>query len=538
MVRRLLASLVLLVALLALPTAVPRAAAAGGAPFFGSTGGQPLNAPIVGMARTSTGNGYWLVAADGGIFNYGDAHFFGSRGGQPLNAPIVGMAATPDGGGYWLVARDGGIFRYGNAGFFGSRGGQPLAKPVVGMAATPTGDGYWLVASDGGLFAYHAPFFGSMGGKPLNTPIVGMAATPSAGGYWLVASDGGIFSFPTAAPILSTSVLLSGLDIPWDLAFTPDGTLIFDERNNGRLSAVVGGVRRTLATVTDHYAQSESGLLGIAVDPAFTTNRRIFMCQSFRTSGGPVDVRVYPWTVAGDYSSATRGAPIVTGLPVNAGRHNGCRLRFGSDGMLWIGTGDAAVGTNPQDLNSLGGKVLRVVPSTGAAAPGNPFGTRVYEYGHRNIQGLALRPGTSQMFSVEHGSDRDDEVNLLRSGANSGWDPVPGYNEAVPMTDLNKYPAASVAVWSSGFPTLATSGATFLTGSQWKTYNGALAVACLKASELRMFFLDGAGALVGQEVALTGFGRMRSPAQGPDGRLYITTSNGGGADKIVVVTAA
>ena len=171
----------------------------GNAAFLGSRGGQPLNKPVVGMAATPDGGGYWLVASDGGIFSYGDAAFYGSRGGQPLNAPIVGMAATPDGGGYWLVASDGGIFSYGDAAFYGSRGGQPLNKPVVGMAATPDGGGYWLVASDGGIFSYgDAVFQGSTGGIKLNKPIVGMIGTRDDGGYWLVASDGGIFNYGDA----------------------------------------------------------------------------------------------------------------------------------------------------------------------------------------------------------------------------------------------------------------------------------------------------------------------------------------------------
>ena len=117
-----------------------------------------------------------------------------------LNQPVVGMAATPSGQGYWLVASDGGIFSYGDAHFFGSTGSMRLNQPVVGMAATPSGQGYWLVASDGGIFSYgDAHFFGSTGGLRLNQPIVGMAAAPSAGGYWLVASDGGVFTFGTAA---------------------------------------------------------------------------------------------------------------------------------------------------------------------------------------------------------------------------------------------------------------------------------------------------------------------------------------------------
>ena len=165
---------------------------------FGSAAGTHLNAPVVGMAATSDGGGYWLVAADGGVFTYGDAAFHGSAGGSHLNAPVVGMAAKPDGGGYWLVAADGGVFTYGDAAFHGSAGGSHLNAPVVGMAAKPDGGGYWLVAADGGVFTYgDAAFHGSAGGSHLNAPVVGMAATSDGGGYWLVAADGGVFTYGT-----------------------------------------------------------------------------------------------------------------------------------------------------------------------------------------------------------------------------------------------------------------------------------------------------------------------------------------------------
>ena len=172
----------------------------GDATFSGSMGGKPLNKPIVGMASGPEGDGYWLVASDGGVFTFGNASYFGSMGGKPLDAPIVGLAATPDGGGYWLVASDGGIFSFGDANFFGSMGGTPLDEPIVGMAANPVGTGYVLVASDGGVFAFgQAMFSGSMGGTRLNEPVVGLAMTPDGRGYWLAASDGGIFNFGDAA---------------------------------------------------------------------------------------------------------------------------------------------------------------------------------------------------------------------------------------------------------------------------------------------------------------------------------------------------
>ena len=166
--------------------------------FYGSTGGMHLNQPVVGMAATPDGGGYWLVAADGGVFSFGDARFFGSTAGMHLNQPVVGMAATPDGGGYWLVAADGGVFSFGDARFVGSTGGMHLNQPVVGMAATPDGGGYWLVAKDGGIFFFgDAAFFGSAAGMHLNQPVVGLAASAGSG-YRLVASDGGIFDYGSA----------------------------------------------------------------------------------------------------------------------------------------------------------------------------------------------------------------------------------------------------------------------------------------------------------------------------------------------------
>jgi hypothetical protein len=171
----------------------------GDAGYYGSMGGHHLAAPIVGIAAAPTGHGYWEVAADGGIFAFGSAGFHGSMGGKPLNAPVVGMAAAPTGRGYWEVASDGGIFAFGTAGYHGSRGGTHLNKPVVGMGAARTGGGYWEVASDGGIFAFGtAGFHGSMGGARLAKPIVGMAPAPTSAGYWEVASDGGVFAFGNA----------------------------------------------------------------------------------------------------------------------------------------------------------------------------------------------------------------------------------------------------------------------------------------------------------------------------------------------------
>ena len=170
-----------------------------GAGFYGSMGGQHLNAPIVGITATPDGHGYWLAGADGGVFAYGNATFAGSEANQPLNAPVVGIARTPTGNGYWLVAADGGVFAFGNAGFYGSMGGQHLNAPIVGITATPDGHGYWLAGADGGVFAYgDAVFSGSLAKTRLNAPITSIAATPDGRGYWLAGADGGVYALGTA----------------------------------------------------------------------------------------------------------------------------------------------------------------------------------------------------------------------------------------------------------------------------------------------------------------------------------------------------
>ena len=345
----------------------------------------------------------------------------------------------------------------------------------------------------------------------------------------------GVSTYEITPPNLVVSTPVSGLSIPWDLAFTPDGTMLFTQRAGVLSSRLAEGTVRTVdADFAEVLSTGENGLMGIVVDPDFASNRRFYTCQ---THVGP-EMQVIAWTIDAAYTIATRVAdPLVGDMPTASSRHGGCRLRFGPEGYLWIATGDAATGTVPQDLTSLGGKVLRVDPSTGAGAPTNPFApSRVYTYGHRNMQGLALRPGTSQMWSVEHGPAFDDEINLLVAGRNYGWDPVPGYNQGVPMTDLVKFPDAVEAKWSSGSTTLATSGGIFLEGAQWGVWEGRLAVATLKDSKLRLFEFTPEGDFVSQVVVseLDGaYGRLRTPMMGPDGALYVTTSNGSGQDRIL-----
>ena len=176
----------------------------------GRSGGSHLNQPIVGMAATADGGGYWLVAADGGIFAFGDAGFHGSMGGATSISRSSAWPHTGDGGGYWMVASDGGIFAFGDAAFFGSTGNLTLQKPIVGMAPTHDGGGYWMVASDGGIFAYgNAGFYGSLGNVPQSRPIVSMAATADGGGYWFTNNNGAVTAFGDATYWGSTPQVLN-----------------------------------------------------------------------------------------------------------------------------------------------------------------------------------------------------------------------------------------------------------------------------------------------------------------------------------------
>jgi len=250
-------------------------------------------------------------------------------------------------------------------------------------------------------------------------------------------------------------------------------------------------------------------------------------------ASGALDVRLVRWQVDATATALEDRTDIVTGLPAASnGRHSGCRPRFGPDGYLWVGTGDSANPTVPQDKASLGGKVLRIT-TCGAGAPGNPGGAldpRIYTYGHRNVQGVSF-DASGQAWSVEHGTDRDDEVNKLVAGANYGWDPRPlsgplFYDESRPMTDLGRYPSAVPAVWSSGYPTIAPSGGTFVTKGlhQWTGWQDQLAMAVLKGQQLRVLRFDqGRTSVEAQDVHITDRGRLRVAVMGPDGALYVAT---------------
>jgi glucose/arabinose dehydrogenase len=207
-----------------------------------------------------------------------------------------------------------------------------------------------------------------------------------------------------AAPALTVSVVADGLNDVWDIAVLPDGRALITERD-GRIALLSGTqagatVTPVEADLADVYARGEGGLMGMVAHPDFATSHRFTTCQTHAEGGRPVDIRLVTWELSADGRSAVRVKdPLVGGLPLNAsGRHSGCRPTVAADGALLVGTGDTARGELPQDRGSLGGKVLRVDLATGGPAPGNPFpeAPLVWNYGHRNVQGVAIEPGTGR----------------------------------------------------------------------------------------------------------------------------------------------
>lgn len=347
-----------------------------------------------------------------------------------------------------------------------------------------------------------------------------------------------------AGPRLRVTTVQGGLAIPWDVQPAPGGRLLVSERDRARISVLHRGRRHTLADLSELvWVSGETGLMSLALAPDFRSSRLLYACHGARDAEGRPEVRVSRWRVSRSWQAAKARRTVLGGLPATSGRHGGCRLLFDRrDGALLVGTGDAAVGANPRDPDSLGGKVLRVDPASGGPRADNPWATAtsarrwVWTFGHRNVQGLAQRrDGT--LWSVEHGSWRDDEVNLLVRKGDYGWNPVPGYEESVPMTDHALPGRQRSARWSSGEPTLATSGAAWVRGKAWGRLRGTLAVAALEGSRLLFlrFDRDGRFRSLRAPRALRAYGRLRSVTVAPGGALLVTTSNGDD-DRVLRVT--
>ncbi len=306
--------------------------------------------------------------------------------------------------------------------------------------------------------------------------------------------------------------VVTGLAAPWDVAFLPSGEALISERDSGRILRLpAGGGRATEVTrlpgVVHH---GESGLLGLAVSPAFATDRLVYAYYTSAT-----DNRIVRFRLSGDHAEAP--TPILTGL-ADATFHNGGRIRFGPDGLLYASVGDATVRTRAQDRSSLNGKILRMRPD-GGVPPGNPFpGSLVYSLGHRNVQGLAW-DSAGRLWASEFGQDRLDEINLIVAGGNYGWPGVEGVGD----TDGGRL-RNPLVTW----PTAQASP------SGIAIRGNTLYVAALRGQRLWELTLAGASVQGRPRALFTGeLGRLRAAVAAPDGSVWLLTNNtdGRGAPK-------
>jgi aldose sugar dehydrogenase len=390
---------------------------------------------------------------------------------------------------------------------------------------------------------------------------------------------------PAAIPSLSHAVVLTKLDSPWDMAFLPNGTMFFTEKclglsvrqTNGTVVKLLGmkDSKGYASTANDLFCEGQAGMAGVAVDPNFASNRFVYVYSSSSLTA-PGTNRVIRLRVNDALSAVSDRMDIVADIPYKPrasdhpfggpGAHNGGRIRFSpGDGFLYVTTGDTHNGQVPQSPTLIGGKVLRI-DRDGKAAPGNGapagFDPRVYTYGHRNPQGITFRPGTNQPFTAENGPWHSDEVTALVPGGNAGWDPRPnmagrgpcpdnycGYSPNqmgamdpkeraafMPMTDTRTYPNAMRPAWNNNGLSQGMFGATFVSGAQWKAWNGRMLVGFggigihgtpvgnrIDVLDIAPNGLSATRTTVNLPMPAA---RFRSLVQGPDGNLYVATDEG------------
>lgn len=385
---------------------------------------------------------------------------------------------------------------------------------------------------------------------------------------------------------LQHSVVLSDLENPWDMAFLPDGTMLFTEKCKG-LSVLMptGDVNALLgmgetegyaSSAEDLFCEGQAGMMGVAFDPDFEENRRIYVYSTSNMSD-PQTNRLMRFTMNDDFTGVSDRTDIVEDVPYKVaasahpfggpGAHNGGRVRFNpGDGFLYLTTGDNHNSAIPQSPTMMGSKVLRIDTDGNAAPDNNPpdgFDPRTYTYGHRNVQGIAFIPETNTPLVAEHGPWHSDEITVLQNGGNGGWDPRPnmagrgdcpdnycgympnqeeGMNRFeraafMPMTDFETYPDAMSPIWSNNGWSQGTSSAAFLTGEQWGDWDGNLVVGIMgigfggtpigQRIDVIQLSNDGMEVVDVTEMTLPmEAGRFRSLVQGPDGSLYAAVDEG------------
>ena len=365
---------------------------------------------------------------------------------------------------------------------------------------------------------------GAAGAACDDSPAPDPAPTPP--GDVVTAGDGTRFA---------VEVVAQNLEIPWAMAFAPDGRMFVTERP-GRVRVFERGqvLAAPALVLNDVAATGEGGLLGIAVHPDFATNHFVFLAYTARLAGGSRETRVVRYREVGN----TLGEPavILDRVPA-ADIHDGARVRFGPDRKLYVTMGDTAAPPTAQDLGTLTGKILRL--NDDGSVPGdNPFaGSPIFSYGHRNPQGIDWHPVTGEPWGSEHGQTGNDEINRLQPGRNYGW----------PVIEADQTRAGMETPILFFSPSIAPSGASFYTGSAITGFRGNLFVGALAGQHLLRvrFEPNDPNRVAGTERLLAGrFGRIRDVVSGPDGALYLCTSNRDGRntpvaadDRIVKLSA-
>lgn len=334
--------------------------------------------------------------------------------------------------------------------------------------------------------------------------------------------------FATEQARFTVAEVVGGLENPWSVAFLPDGRMLVTERA-GRLRVVADGalLPEPVAGMPEVHARGQGGLLDVAVDPDFAGNSLVYLSYAHAGPDGTTTrvlrarldgLRLVDTVVILDAQARSSGS-----------NHFGSRLVFGADGMLYVTVGERQQMHRAQDLGDHGGKILRIAPD-GSVPADNPFVGRaealpeIWSYGHRNPQGLTVRPGTGQVWANEHGARGGDEVNLLHPGANYGWPVIThgvNYNgQPIGEGSARDGMEQPVHFW---VPSIATSGMAFYDGSVFPQWQGDLFVGGLRGEVLARLELDG-DRVVAEERLLTGeLGRIRDVRNGPDGRLYLLT---------------
>lgn len=393
-------------------------------------------------------------------------------------------------------------------------------------------------------------------------------------------------SLLAAAPTLTTEVAVNKLELPWDMAFLPNGTMFFTEKCKGlsvRLPSGnvnklhgIGGSTGYSSSSADLFCDGQAGMMGVAVDPDFAKNRLIYVYSSSKLNDKLVN-RVMRFKIDDALTSVSGRTDIVSDIgykPVatkhpfgGPGAHNGGRIRFSpADGFLYVTTGDNHNGSAPQSPTYIGGKVLRIDRDGKAAAGNKPpagFDPRIFAYGFRNPQGIAFRSGDSMLFTAENGPWHSDEVTAVTNGGNGGWDPRPnvggrgdcpdnycGYSPNqmgamdpkdrsafMPMTDLKTYPNALKPAWNNNGLSQGMFCNDFLSGKQWKDWDGQMVVGYAGIGihgttvgnrlDVLKISNDGLTATGAQVSWPTATGRFRSAVQGPDGNLYVALEDQG-----------